>query len=339
MRFGFYAGETDKTIYIRLRDSTTGLAKTGLAFNSAGAVCSYVLPLAARAAITLATQTVTGAHSDGGFVEVDATNCKGLYRLDLPDAAIASGSFSVVSIEFDGTIEESILLEIDTQKVNATQFAGQTITAAAGVTLPSTVASPTNITAGTITTVTNLTNLPTIPNDWITAAGIAATALNGKGDWNIGKTGYSLTQSFPANFAALGINASGHVERVVLVDTTTTNTDMRGTDSAATAAALATAQTAIDAIPTNAELATALDPLPTAAENATAVFTTALTEAYRSAGAAGTLAQYIHEIIAHLGEFAIAGTTKTTKRLDGSTTAKTYTLNDATSPTSITETT
>jgi hypothetical protein len=45
--------------------------------------------------------------------------------------------------------------------VNTTQFAGQTVTAAAGVTLPSSVASPTNITAGTITTVTNLTNAAT----------------------------------------------------------------------------------------------------------------------------------------------------------------------------------
>ena len=52
---------------------------------------------------------------------------------------------------------------------------------------------------------------------------------------NNDKTGYSLTQAFPANFASLGINASGHVSRVVLVDTTTTNTDMRGTDGAALA--------------------------------------------------------------------------------------------------------
>ncbi len=40
--------------------------------------------------------------------------------------------------------------------------------------------------------------------------------------------------TFPANFAALGINASGHVSRVVLVDTTTANDDMRGTDDAYT---------------------------------------------------------------------------------------------------------
>ncbi len=47
-----------------------------------------------------------------------------------------------------------------------------------------TVANTTNITAGTITTATNLTNLPSIPANWLTAAGIAAAALNGKGDWN-----------------------------------------------------------------------------------------------------------------------------------------------------------
>lgn len=54
-------------------------------------------------------------------------------------------------------------------------------------------------------TVTTLTNLPAITANWLTAAGIAATALNGKGDWNIGKTGYTLTQAFPANFADLSI--------------------------------------------------------------------------------------------------------------------------------------
>jgi hypothetical protein len=43
-----------------------------------------------------------------------------------------------------------------------------------------------------------------------------------------------LLPTFPANFAALGINASGHISRVTLVDTTTTNTDMRGTDGALT---------------------------------------------------------------------------------------------------------
>ena len=47
--------------------------------------------------------------------------------------------------------------------------------------------------AQTVATVTTLTNLPAITANWLTDAGIAATALNGKGDWNVGKTGYTLT--------------------------------------------------------------------------------------------------------------------------------------------------
>jgi len=46
----------------------------------------------------------------------------------------------------------------------------------------------------------------------------------------------TIRDAFPANFAALGINGSGHLSRVTLVDTCTTNTDMRGTDNAALAA-------------------------------------------------------------------------------------------------------
>ena len=65
---------------------------------------------------------------------------------------------------------------------------------------------------------------------------LAITSSSGKVTvgTNDDKTGYALTQSFPSNFASLGINASGHISRVTLCDTTTTNSDMRGTDSANT---------------------------------------------------------------------------------------------------------
>lgn len=74
------------------------------------------------------------------------------------------------------------------------------------------LATATNITGGVITTVTDLTNLPTIPMNWLTADGISLGALDGKGDWNIGKTGYSLTQAFPTNFASMSITAGGIVK-------------------------------------------------------------------------------------------------------------------------------
>lgn len=71
----------------------------------------------------------------------------------------------------------------------------------------------------------------------------------------------------------------------------------------------------------------------------TAVLTTAMTEGYRANGATGTLAQLLYEVISHLGEATIVSTTKTIKKVDHATTAETFTLNDATTPTAITRAT
>lgn len=69
------------------------------------------------------------------------------------------------------------------------------------------------------------------------------------------------------------------------------------------------------------------------------VLTTQMTESYNSDGSAPTLAQALHLIIAYLMERSVSGTTVTAKKLDGSTTAATFTLDDGTSPTSVTRAT
>lgn len=97
-KLSLLAGTTSKRLYVFIQDSsqTDGRGLTGLAFNTGSLVASYVLPGAARVAITLATQTVTGAYSSGGFVEVDATNMPGVYRFDPPNAALAASNASVL---------------------------------------------------------------------------------------------------------------------------------------------------------------------------------------------------------------------------------------------------
>ena len=77
---------------------------------------------------------------------------------------------------------------------------------------------------------------------------------------------------------------------------------------------------------------TAYDP-PTKAE-VDATWTTAQTESYASDGAAATPAQLLYMIYTCVAEFAVSGTTLTAKKVDGSTTAMTFTLNDASDPTS-----
>jgi hypothetical protein len=65
----------------------------------------------------------------------------------------------------------------------------------------------------------------------------------------------------------------------------------------------------------------------------------ALTEGYAADGAAATLPQLLYMLLAVLTEVTVSGTTMTAKKLDGSTTAGTFTLNDAADPTSITRAT
>ena len=107
-------GATDRTVYFHLRGDSGGKSKTGLIYNSAGAVASYVRARDTRTAITLATLAAAdSAYADGGFKEVDGTNAKGLYRLDVPDAAFASGVDEVIiHIGFTGVFEESLSIEL-----------------------------------------------------------------------------------------------------------------------------------------------------------------------------------------------------------------------------------
>lgn len=90
-------GSTDQSIIVFLQDDreVDGSGLTGLAHDTASLVCYYVRPGSAAAQLSLVTQTVTGAHGDGGFVEIDSTNMPGFYRLDLPDVMVASGVDSV----------------------------------------------------------------------------------------------------------------------------------------------------------------------------------------------------------------------------------------------------
>ena len=73
--------------------------------------------------------------------------------------------------------------------------------------------------------------------------------------------------------------------------------------------------------------------------SASDIFTAQMTEAYAVDGTAPTLAQALFLIQQSIGDFSIAGTTLTAKRLDGTSIAATYTLDDSANPTSRTRAT
>jgi len=74
------------------------LGATGLTFATSGLAAYYVRNQSAPVAITLVTQTATGAWSSGGFAEIDSSLVPGVYRLDVPNAALAAGASDVTIV-------------------------------------------------------------------------------------------------------------------------------------------------------------------------------------------------------------------------------------------------
>ena len=74
------------------------LGATGLTASTSGLSARYNRTRTASVSIPLVARTIAQAWTSGGFAEVDATNMPGVYRLDLPDAALASGADDVTVV-------------------------------------------------------------------------------------------------------------------------------------------------------------------------------------------------------------------------------------------------
>ena len=74
------------------------LGATGLTASTAGLSARYNRTRTASVSIPLVARTIAQAWTSGGFAEVDSTNMPGVYRLDVPDAALAAGADDVTIV-------------------------------------------------------------------------------------------------------------------------------------------------------------------------------------------------------------------------------------------------
>ena len=157
------SGVTDQYIYFVAVDATdlktreTGLSSFTVYRSRNGA-----------AAAAMTTPTVN---------ETDSSNMPGVYELLLDeDMTIGSGNDTEAMVfHITATGMAPVTREIELYRPKIT--AGNTLGVAADGDVSGNI-------DGNVADVVNLSNLPTIPSNWITAAGIAASALDGKGDWN-----------------------------------------------------------------------------------------------------------------------------------------------------------
>jgi len=116
MKLSLKAGTISKSVLVFVQDSSQsmGIGLAGLVYNTSNLVAYYCQPgVTGATAITLATlASTTAAYSSGGFKEIDATNMKGVYRLDIPNAAL-TGATSVVVMLSGAADMVPVVLEIE----------------------------------------------------------------------------------------------------------------------------------------------------------------------------------------------------------------------------------
>lgn len=215
----------DVSVIVRVIDSTDGTPETSVAYDTAGVDLWYRRDGGLEVSITEVTQTVNGAHSDGGFVHISDGYC----RLDLPDAACAAGVDGVmVGGVFTGMIVIGCYVPLvdydpyDTVRLGLTALPNAASDAAGG--LP-------------------ISDAGALDLDALNEAAVRLTAARAGAltDW---------------------VN-DGRLD--LLLDAIPT-TAMRGTDSAALASAMTTAQNDLDAL-TGADGATLATSQPNYAPN------------------------------------------------------------------------
>lgn len=74
------------------------LGAVGLTASSSGLSARYNRSRTASVNIPLVARTIGQAWTSGGFAEVDAVNMPGIYRVDIPDAALAAGADDVTLV-------------------------------------------------------------------------------------------------------------------------------------------------------------------------------------------------------------------------------------------------
>lgn len=130
---GSYAPTERNTSSISmLSDSTSQsieiyLGSTGLTYNTSGLQAYYIRNKSTATAISLATQTASGAWTSGGFAEISSSNVPGVYRFDIPNASLASGADEATIVVRGASGTNGAVVTINLRSTEALLDPNQTI--------------------------------------------------------------------------------------------------------------------------------------------------------------------------------------------------------------------
>lgn len=189
MKRKILAGTTSLSLPVVIYDntSTTGAGLSGVTHSSSGLVFEYRRQgQSSWTSVTPVSKTL-GTYTSGGIVASGSR--AGRYEIDIPDAAVAAGARFVEICLRGVTNMHPVDIEIELDAVNYQDSTRFGLGAIPNVVQGNSGALPTGDASGRVTVIANQD-----------------------------KTGYSLTQTFPANFSALSIDGSGQINSVGVVD-------------------------------------------------------------------------------------------------------------------------
>lgn len=231
MLMSYKRGQTSVVLRVKILDSsvTTGAGKTGLSSASSGLIISTIADNEASAtAYTVAGSTIESITTIGTYAtptatkcrfrEVDSTNHKGVYEIQIADArfAVSSAKSLIVSIsgatnaaETDVVIPLQDMDPYDAVRGGMTALPNANANANGGLPILSSSGTTLAYTVSTLTTYTG--NMPQTGDSYarIGAAGAGLTAIPDSAGTT---TLLGRVPAFPTNFSSLSIDTNGRTK-------------------------------------------------------------------------------------------------------------------------------
>jgi len=306
-----------------------------------------------KTGLTLTIYATKAAGTPGAIsptvTELDSTNCPGLYKLALTTSHTDTLGEFQLHVTSSGADPSDLKWQVSTylpgeaatlqadQAVNVTKVNGTSQTArdlGASVLLSSgTGTGQISLSSGTVTVGTNNDKTGYTASTVSDKTGYALSSAGVQAIWDalssalttVGSIGKRLVDYLTGDiYARIGAPAGTSVsDDIAAIESQTVNLPGDPASESAVESYIASNKTGYRL----------------SATGVNDILRTALTEGYAADGSAPTVEQFMFMLLSALAEFSISGTTITCKKLDGSTTSMTYTLDDGTNPTSRTRAT
>lgn len=303
MKISRQVGTASEILQLFVQDATVTTG-AGLA-NVIGSSVSYSWFRNNQSAVSTGTASTAGAmgvYSTSAWVQISSSNALGWYQFGAPNGAFTSGDVS--GIHFYGAPSMAALpVEIELTKTD-----NQTYTSSQSI--------------GNVLAQVSSNLYRIYSQNAVTSA---------SGELRVSTQALATTTNanvLQVYSSAVVTSAGGQLLVSTQALATTTNSNLLqiyGNQVVTSAAGQLRVSTQTMVNPDNTGIA-----------NISSAVLNPMTESYRDNSSTGTMAQLMYEMISHMGEVVITGTTKTLNNLTHTTAVETFQLDSSTSPSTIT---